>query len=202
MRRLVKLLGFLAVIWATGLIWYAGLLPRTPPTTLSPTDGIVVLTGGQNRLPEALFLLDQNLGQRLLISGVDSQIDDPLLQKTLGLDQGVGRDMFDCCVDVGREALDTEGNAREIVNWAAQQNYGSLRVVTAGYHMPRSLLEIRRFAADIELVPHPVFSDSVKLNRWWRYPGTASVIAGEYNKYLIVLLKMHVLDKLNESARG
>ncbi len=197
MRRLLKIAGMAAVIWIGGLIWYVELLPRGPASDNTPTDGIVVLTGGQNRLPEALDLLGDGKNGRLLISGVNAEIDDLLLKESLGLDQPGTPDLFTCCIDVGRQALDTEGNAREIADWAAEHGYVSLLVVTAGYHMPRSLLEIRRIAPELRLVPHPVFSDAVKLESWWRYPGTARFIAGEYNKYLVALLKVHVLDRLN-----
>ncbi len=39
---------------------------------------------------------------------------------------------------------------------------------------------------DVTLVPHPVFARTVKQDRWWAWPGTASLIVGEFNKYLLV----------------
>ena len=51
--------------------------------------------------------------------------------------------------------------------------------------MPRSLLEFRVAMPEVDIVPHPVFPDHVKLDAWWRWPGTAVLIAGEYNKFLV-----------------
>jgi uncharacterized SAM-binding protein YcdF (DUF218 family) len=70
-----------------------------------------------------------------------------------------------------------------------EQGLGSLRLVTAAYHMPRSLLEFRRAMPEIEIVPHPVFPKHVKQRNWWRWPGSASLIISEYNKYLVALAR-------------
>src|SRR5690606_842180 len=59
-------------------------------------------------------------------------------------------------ITLGRIATSTRGNGQEIGEWARQKGIGSLRVVTAGYHMPRALLELRRNMPDVILLPHPV----------------------------------------------
>ena len=69
-----------------------------------------------------------------------------------------------------------------------QHGYRSLRLVTGGYHMPRSLLEFSEALPEAEVVPHPVFPDRVKQASWWTRPGTAALIIGEYNKYLLTRL--------------
>src|SRR3546814_14678895 len=63
-----------------------------------------------------------------------------------------------CSSDLGYEADNTRGNAVETAAWMKDQDFTSLRLVTATYHMPRSLLEFRRPMPDIEIVPHPVFT--------------------------------------------
>ncbi len=65
----------------------------------------------------------------------------------------------------------------------------SLRLVTSGYHMPRSLLEFRQAMAGIEIIAHPVLVDHVKVGRWWAWPGTAGLIIGEYNKFLLAWVR-------------
>ena len=91
-------------------------------------------------------------------------------------------------VDIGT-AVDTIGNARETAEWMARQGFTSLRLVTAGYHMPRSLLEFRHALPDATLIPHPVFPEHVKQEDWWAWPGTASLIVGEYSKFLLAWLR-------------
>jgi uncharacterized SAM-binding protein YcdF (DUF218 family) len=66
-----------------------------------------------------------------------------------------------------------------------EQGLRSLRLVTAAYHMPRSLLEFRRVLPNAEIVPHPVFPEPVKQRGWWPWPGSASLIVSEYSKYLV-----------------
>ena len=65
-----------------------------------------------------------------------------------------------------------------------RESFASLRLVTAGYHMPRSLLEFRRALPGVRIVPHPVFPERVRQADWWAFPGTAWLIVGEYVKYL------------------
>ena len=68
-----------------------------------------------------------------------------------------------------------------------QEGFHSLRLVTASYHMPRSLLEFSRAMPEVHIIPHPVFPERVKQERWWAWPGTASLIVAEYQKYLLAL---------------
>ena len=195
-RRLFYLIVVIALLWTAGFVYFTTHLPRAVPQTSQKTDGIVVLTGGSVRLPEAIGLLEAGRGARLLISGVDAAIDDKKLQNSLGMTDGTAHDLFQCCIDTGRAALDTVGNDAEIASWAAAKNYHALLVVTASYHMPRSLTEIHRYAPNLILVPHPVFPAQVKIDDWWRYPGTARVLASEYNKYVVTLVKANALDPL------
>lgn len=115
-------------------------------------DGIVVLTGGYDRIGAALELLEEERGSRLLISGVNPSTSRDVLRRTFASDAA----RFRCCVDVDKVALDTIGNAVETSRWAADRGYSSLIVVTNDYHMPRSLLEMRRYMAGVELIPHAV----------------------------------------------
>jgi len=90
---------------------------------------------------------------------------------------------------LGYEAMDTAGNARETAAWVSAEGYTSLRVVTAAYHMPRSLVELASAMPGVTLVAHPVFPERVRLDAWWSWPGTASLVATEYTKYLVSRLR-------------
>ena len=63
--------------------------------------------------------------------------------------------------------------------------------------MRRSLLEFRSAMPAARIVPHPVFPLAVKQAQWWRWPGTAELIASEYNKYLLALVR-HLLTSFGE----
>ena len=105
----------------------------------------------------------------------------------LRISQDAPRWLF-CCIVVGHEAENTEENAQETARWMRRQGYHSLRLVTAWYHMPRSLLEFERAMPEIEIIPHPVFPERVKQQRWWGWRGTAALLIGEYGKYLAAML--------------
>ena len=185
MRVFVVLFLAIAAAWTGGfLVFVSGLNEETELT--ERVDGIVVLTGGAERLNAGLGLLDDSFAERLLISGVheDTDIED-LMRTTIG-----SRALFDCCVDLGREALNTRGNATETADWAAIHGYTRIAIVTANYHMPRSLLEFECALPNAELVPHPVRPPDVFVKDWWRWPGTTKLLASEYTKYLVALVSL------------
>lgn len=176
--------------WLGGFIFFTWSLPREADITTSQADAVVVLTGERERLTVAMSLLRMGKGGRLLVSGVGQGINKADLKGVLGIGGGPSDDdVFACCVDVGQEAKDTVGNAAEIVAWAEQYGYRSLHVVTAGYHMPRALTEIRRRATDLRLIPHPVFPKAVLHEEWWANPGTARTLVAEYNKFVVSFVR-------------
>ena len=150
-------------------------------------DGIVVLTGGEERLPAGVKLLAEHKGNRLLISGVHHETTREELLERVGGDAS----LFTCCVDLGRSAGNTIGNAGETAAWAAENKYASIIVVTANYHMPRTLLELQAASPDIHFVPYPVFPEGVQLKHWWSDPRTTGVLIGEYGKYLAAVVRVN-----------
>ena len=171
------------LLWLSGMLWFA-----TPPaanTRTAATDAIVVLTGGSLRLQSGIDLLREGKGRKLFVSGVNHQVD---LDELLGV-SGHPPDWALCCVVLGHQADNTFGNAQETAQWIRRQGFRSLRLVTAWYHMPRSLLEFERAMPEIAIVAHPVFPDQVKKERWWAWRGTAALLVNEYVKYLGALAR-------------
>jgi uncharacterized SAM-binding protein YcdF (DUF218 family) len=155
-----------------------------------PADGIVVLTGGEDRLPAAVKLLSAHKGNRLLISGVHQETTRKEILERVGGDAS----LFACCVDLGRSAGNTIGNAGETAAWAAENKYDSIIVVTASYHMPRTLLELQAASPDIHFVPYPVFPEGVQLTHWWSDPRTTGVLIAEYGKYLAAVVRVNAAN--------
>jgi uncharacterized SAM-binding protein YcdF (DUF218 family) len=188
-RITLRLLLFAALalfaLWVTGLLWFATALPREVSEAEHRTDAIVVLTGGSARLSQGLDLLAEERAQKLFVSGVYRGVDITELFRV----RQQSPDEFACCVSLGHEADDTRGNAVETAAWMRAQGFKSLRLVTANYHMPRSLLEFRHAMPDVEIVPHPVFPEDFKQDEWWLWSRSASLVASEYSKYLIALLR-------------
>lgn len=179
-RFIIGFLGAVLSFSALGFVLFANRVMREPELQNVSADGIVVLTGGQVRISEAARLLEDGRGQRLLISGVNQKTGRPSLLKISGLD----KEIFDCCVDLGYAALNTVGNAAETRRWAEALGYQRLIVVTASYHMPRSLAELARAMPGIELVPHPVAPDVLRRKAWWLDPTATRLLASEYLKFL------------------
>ena len=152
---------------------------ETDPGSVS-ADGIAVLTGGFARLSPAVELLEMERGERLLISGVNPKNSDGSLKNALNIDDA----LYDCCVDLDQDAMDTIGNAVGISHWATSKNYNKIIIVTNDYHMPRSILEIRTQLGNVELVPYVVRNQpadgesfETKLDRY-------RVLTGEYLKFI------------------
>jgi len=184
----MKFLTFVAII---GVIWLVGLFAfadrvrgYTPAEEPARADAIVALTGpSAERVNAAIRLLEQDKGERVLISGVNREVRR---QELRALTPGSTR-LFNCCVDLGFEAEDTIGNAQEIAAWADAKGYDSLIVVTSDYHMPRALTEIRAASPGLELTPYAVETPSLDNSRWWRAAVTARRMTLEYMKYLAAL---------------
>lgn len=180
-----------ALVWAAGLMAFADRIARlTPADEPAPADGIVALTGGSDlRLQAAAKLLEAGKGHRLLVSGVNrAATRDDLWTVT-----GAAKPLFDCCVDLGFEAVDTIGNARETAQWARVMNYRRLILVTADYHMPRALLELRGAMPEAEITPYPVATPMLDARRWWATSQGARRMVLEYSKYLAILARESVL---------
>ncbi len=123
-------------------------VPERPPETRA--DGIVALTGGSQRIGDAIDLLAQGYAGRLLISGVNERTSRDEIAR---LNPGQRR-LFECCVDLDYRARNTIGNAIETRRWIERNRFRSIIVVTSAYHMPRTLVELDHALPDLRKVPY------------------------------------------------
>lgn len=189
LRTLVIVCVAVLTAWTVGLFMFAADIPSAPPTDMRQTDAIVVLTGGSGRLQTGLDLLVAGEAKRLFVSGVYRGVDVAQLLAIVKLRPTEVENR----ISIGN-AVDTIENAIETKMWMHEQGFGSLRLVTAAYHMPRSLLEFEEAMPGIDLVPHPIFPDHVKQNEWWAWPGTTALTVSEYNKFLLAWLRHRLKD--------
>ncbi len=187
-RRLAGIAGICATAWLIGLLWFATGLPNSVAEPERVTDAIVVLTGGRGRVHKGLQLLAKKRANKLFISGVYRGVD---VQELLRVSQRSPGDL-QCCVSLGYKADSTRGNARETAGWMAKESFTSLRLVTASYHMPRSLFEFRRAMPGIRIIVHPVFPEGFKHTDWWLWPGSTGLILSEFTKYLMALVRIEL----------
>lgn len=192
-RRTAVVLAGCFLVWLTGFNLYLQDI-RAAETTMHPDlllppaqtveTAIVVLTGGGERVAAGLKLLQKGNGRRLFISGVGANLTDVLA--------GLPHDpvLAECCIDLGREADNTAGNAHESLLWLAEKKFPRLILVTAHYHLRRSLLEFRLLAPpSLEIIPYPVATSRVQVIGWWQRPRTALLLLTEYSKLLVTALR-------------
>jgi uncharacterized SAM-binding protein YcdF (DUF218 family) len=169
--------GMLAFLvgWLGGFAWFVhatGRLVAPPPPH---TDGIVALTGGAGRVELALRLLANGRADKLLLSGIGGGSDLATLGRLAGVETAKLADR----ITLGRYAASTRGNGVETAAWAEQNRIRTLIVVTAAFHMPRALAELRQALPDVTLYPMPVHP---AVNE--KGPGLR-LEAEEYTKYLL-----------------
>jgi uncharacterized SAM-binding protein YcdF (DUF218 family) len=93
----------------------------------------------------------------------------------LAATQSVDRAIFDCCIDLGREAVDTRSNADEVATWLRRRGFKSMRLITTDWHMPRARFEIeKRVDGDVAILADAVLSN----------PSLRQLFT-EYNKYVL-----------------
>ena len=197
-RRMVGLgLAAALVVFFAGFLVFAQSIEKDEVRPPRQGVAVVALTGGADRIQDALDLLDKGYAGRLLITGVHPSLTRADMAR---LAPRSAR-FIECCVDLGYEAQNTIGNAQEARRWLAEHDLrGPVIVVTSNYHMPRALAELAHELPQTDLIPFPVVSDRLRNGAWWNDPGVARLWAGEYVKYLVALLRIQLRPRGPEPA--
>lgn len=171
---LLSLLGG-SIVWGIGFIIFLKVLPEQAADLTTSTDAIVVLTGGKGRVQLGFSLVQQGLGKKLFISGVNPKVNMPALIEL----QKVQLDNTSLPeAQLGYKAQNTVENAKETAAWAVEQNVHSLRLVTANYHIWRSMLEFSKALPGVKIIPHPV-AEKYQITR-----KNLSLLLSEYHKFV------------------
>ena len=163
-----RIAAILLVAWALGFVWFAAALPQ--PADVGETDAIVVPTGSGGRIPRGIEVLSTGAARQMLVTGVDPAVQPDEFQEEFAVPDR----LMNCCVVLGYSALDTRGNARETAEWMAENEYNSLRLVTADWHMRRAAVELMdQLPGDVAVRRDAVRSEV-----------TLSTLFLEYHKFL------------------
>ena len=168
---IARFVSLVLLLYALGFVFFAFTLGSPAPASAQPTDAAVVLTGGSGRIEHAIDVLRKGDAKRLLVAGADPSVRKrDLAQRIPG-----SRSLFDCCVDLGSESVDTRSNAEEAMRWMAKHRFHSLRLITSDWHMRRARYEFDKVLGS----KYTIEDDAVSTE-----PGFVTLF-GEYNKYLL-----------------
>lgn len=181
LQFLAALMVSMAAALAAGFGLFIAQLPTEEVALREFADGIVVFTGGSSRVSDAMELLAQGRGRRLLISGVYPRNRAGEISRTLP----EHNTLLECCVDLDHYATNTRGNAVETRRWVRELGFRSLVVVTSNYHMPRALAELSRAMPDVRLIPFPVIGDRWRTDVDWAGGVRARLLLSEYAKLVV-----------------
>lgn len=188
-RWLLYGLGCTFTVWCLGFVYFAHYINSYDIDKTTKTDAIIVLTGGRNRISEGIKLLNNNLADRLFISGVPQNISIGQIEKQAEITADDKNK-----IELGRKAKNTIENAIETEEWIKKNDIKSIRLVTSSYHIPRSLQEFIIYVTaenDLKVILNPIYSPNVNL-KWWKSWGTFRLLLMEYNKFLIVYVGRHL----------
>lgn len=184
-RSLFLIGGFGFVVWLAGLFAYVETLDAARPPFAPQADGIVVLTGGAERIGDGIRLLEEKRARRLFISGVNIQVSAEQLRRAWPGHEA----SFECCIDLDFRARNTIENAQESAEWVRKHGFRSVILVTASYHMPRAKLEFAAAMPGVGIEPYPVVTGALRIEDWWREPILIRLFATEFTKLCAVWLK-------------
>lgn len=191
-----RILAGLIVVWLIGFAWFIGQVADERPAVPMPhAGGIVVLTGGADRVRAGLELLMAGAAPRLLISGAGAGTYLGDFTPRDGIDANAKADD----ITIGHAAMSTRGNAREAALWVHSHHIHRLIVVTADYHMPRAMIELRRAMPHIDLIAEPVRPPGMTDPD---QPHMLRILAAEFSKYVVVRLGLGGLAAHHIEAHG
>lgn len=169
-------------LWVGGFVWFMLYVMNYDTDFTTKTEAVVVFTGGSARVAEGFRILNLGLADQLFISGVSPEVT---LQELLHHHQqeNIYR------VEIGKQATNTVENAIEVQNWIGKRHVQSIRLVTAHYHILRSLIECQSRMPQLIIIPHPITPLAMQQNGWWSNPELGYRVLLEYNKFLFVFCK-------------
>src|SRR3546814_9496156 len=73
-----------------------------------------------------------------------SVVDRDVRPRELAVAYNAPEKLFDCCITLGHEAIDTRSNAIETAHWIEKRGYRTVRLITTDWHMRRARFELNQ----------------------------------------------------------
>lgn len=186
MRWLIGLIVAVIALWGAAFLVFVATMSMQADRADEPSDALIVLTGGNARVERGLSLLAAESAPVLFISGVGPNVTlaemlaahtTPLVRDAI-LERG-----FEIVFDY--DAQSTQANASEAAEFVRERGYQRIRLITAHYHMPRSLLEFRAALPGVTILREPVVPESFARTAWWRDAAGRRLVGQEFHKTLL-----------------
>lgn len=190
MRFLLTVVMLTAFIWSSALVWFLHRMPTQSAPASATTDAIVVLTGGQGRVERGLDMLAQGAAPVLLISGVGQHVTiDIILNEHTSHELRSGIESRGGEIVLDHVARSTVSNADQSAAFIQTRRIRSIRLITASYHMLRSMHEFRAANPELAMIADPVFPEEFRRDEWWEHDNTRRLVFSEFYKYSAVMLR-------------
>ncbi len=178
----------LALLVLCAFVWFVQTIPAHATQTTIETDAIIVLTGGNGRVERGLAALAAGDAPVLFVSGVGKHVTRSQLlaaHATRAVRAKIAEEDGEIILDY--IASTTRSNADQTTEFVKSRGIRSIRLITANYHMPRSMLEFRIQMPNVEIVPDPVFPAGFRRHDWWQDKPTRRLVFSEFGKYFAAL---------------
>ena len=191
MKSFKKIFSFFLLSLVAGFLWWTLQLINTFPKKLYPINpsqkseniGIVVLTGGKNRIEKGVDLLSKGYGDKLLISGVFMPSE---IEAKFSLEKEK-KELFRCCVFFDQRSRNTLENAQEVDKWLKEnKDIKTIILVSSYYHLPRSIMIFEKeISSKVKIYPKPAFQNINFRNQFFFH---LRLIISEYLKVLYTII--------------
>lgn len=146
-----------------------------PPLLNNQIEALSVFTGSAGRIQTGLGYLQKGFKGPVLITGVHMSVVMDDLEGISILEETQKKR-----ITLDYTAQTTRDNVYVTSQWAAQNKKQHIGVVTAYYHLPRSLLLFKQQGAGLAVYPIPVFPQETN----WQ------VLFKEYSKLVAAYLRL------------
>ncbi len=191
MKSFKKIFSFFLFSFLAGFLWWILLLFNTFPKKYYPINpshfseniGIVVLTGGKNRIEKGVDLLSKGYGVKLLISGVFMPSE---IEAKFSLEKEKSQ-LFRCCVFFDQRSKNTLENAHEVDKWLKEnKDIKSIILVSSYYHLPRGIMIFeKKIKSKVKIYPKPAFQNINFRNQFFFH---LRLISSEYLKLIYTII--------------
>ena len=179
-----------AILWSAALAWFVHTMPAQNDVADTRVGALVVLTGGEDRVEYGLTMLADGMAPVLFISGVGAKATEEEMLSSHAT-ANVRERIYEAGAEIilDHEAKSTVSNADQAANFIRKRGITTIRLITANYHMKRSMREFRNAIPEITILADPVFPSGFRRDEWWQHENTRRLVFSEFHKYFAVLLR-------------